>query len=445
MIDIGAISSSAQVLSGGASDYDALLALIGESRFVLLGEASHGTQDFYRERALITQRLISEKGFTALAIEGDWPDAYRVNRFVCNETEDQTAEAALTGFERFPTWMWRNTEVVRFVDWLRRYNDAYLPSMPKVGFFGMDLYSLFTSIDEVLKYLDRVDPVAAAEARARYACFDHFERNSELYGYAQGMKGVSQSCEDQVVKQLIELCKRGEDYLKHDGSDTTDALFYAQQNARLIKNAEQYYRNMFDRRISSWNMRDQHMAEILVNLDHHISHRRGAPAKIVVWAHNSHLGDARATEMGEQGELNVGQLMRQTYGDQVISVGFTTHHGTVTAASDWGAPVQRKQVRPALHGSYEDYFHQMGVGSFYLPIKGNHLLHEIFSYGHHLERAIGVIYAPKTERQSHYFHANLAKQFDAVIHIDESQALTPLELTSHWVDGEAPETYPGGL
>lgn len=445
MVDISVIDSSAQILTGGETDYDSLLELIGDSRFVLLGEASHGTHEFYKERAFITKRLIVEKGFSAVAIEGDWPDAYRVNRYVCNHSLDQSADEALSGFERFPTWMWRNTEVVKFINWLRKYNDSYLPPDLKVGFYGLDLYSLFTSIDEVLKYLDKEDPLAARKARSDYACFDHFERNSQLYGFVLSKYGTSHSCENAVVAQLLELHTKAEKYLAHHGSEATDAFFYAQQNARLIKNAEQYYRNMFNSGVSSWNMRDRHMTEMLENLDHHLSQKRNSPAKIVVWAHNSHLGDARATQMGEQGELNVGQLMRQVYGKEATLVGFTTHHGYVTAASDWGAPAQRKKVRPALHGSYEDYFHQTALGSFFLPIKGNNRLQEVLSHEQHLERAIGVIYLPETERQSHYFYVNLAKQFDAIIHIDETHALKPLEITSHWVDGEVPETYPEGF
>jgi len=445
MIDLHVIDSAAQELTRTASDYDSLLEFIGDARFVLLGEATHGTQDFYRERAIITKRLIAEKDFTAVAIEGDWPDAYRINRYVCNQSADQSAQQSLSGFERFPTWMWRNTEVVRFVDWLRTFNDVLSVSMPKVGMFGLDLYSMFTSMDEVLKYLDKVDPKAAGYARARYACFDQFNRNSQLYGHALGSGMISRSCENDVVAQLLALHKLAAKYLEHDGADATDAYFYAQQNARLVKNAEQYYRNMFGSHISSWNMRDRHMTEMLENLDQHISKKHDAPAKIVVWAHNSHLGDARATQMGDQGELNVGQLMRQVYGAQAVLIGFTTHHGYVTAASDWGAPAERKKIRPALPGSYEDVFHQSSYRRFLLPLRANANLHNVLSAQQFLERAIGVIYLPESERHSHYFYARLAEQFDAIIHIDETHALKPLELTSHWVDGDAPETYPEGF
>jgi erythromycin esterase-like protein len=438
-----AIGSSATVLTGADTDYDSLLALIGDARFVLLGEGSHGTREFYRERARITQRLITERHFTAVAVEADWPDAYRVNRYVCNQSDDSNAEQALGGFKRFPTWMWRNVEVLDFVDWLHDYNGTLMPQLPKVGFYGLDLYSLFTSIDEVLHYLDKVDPEAARRARTRYACFDHFRKDSQRYGHAVGI-GMSASCEEAVVTQLRELHVQAEKYLQHDGADATDAFFYARQNARLVMNAEQYYRTMFSGRVSSWNLRDRHMTETLDALAQHLSHALPEPAKIVVWAHNSHLGDARATEVGQLGEWNVGQLARQLYGERVVLVGFTTYQGTVTAASDWDAPAQRKRVRPALAGSYEELFHQTGIARFMLPLRGNNQATQALSQPH-LERAIGVIYLPETERQSHYFHANMPQQFDAILHFDETHAVKPLELSSHWETGEAPETFPVGV
>ncbi|WP_034295987.1 erythromycin esterase family protein [Herbaspirillum sp. RV1423] len=438
-----AIRSSASILTGADTDYDSLLALIGEARFVLLGEASHGTQEFYRERARITQRLITERNFTAVAIEGDWPDAYRVNRYVRHRSEDKNAEQALGGFKRFPTWMWRNAEMLDFVDWLRDYNGTFMRQRPDVGLYGLDLYSLFTSIEEVLRYLDNVDPQAARRARERYACFDHFQKDSQTYGYAVGL-GMSASCEEAVVTQLQDLRVQAGKYLQHDGADATDAFFYAQQNARLIADAEQYYRTMFSKRVSSWNLRDQHMMETLDALAQHLQHSLSEPAKIVVWAHNSHLGDARATDIGRLGEWNVGQLARQSYGEQVALIGFTTYRGTVTAASDWDAPAQRKRVRPALTGSYEELFHQTGIERFMLPLRGNDSLKDELSQPY-LERAIGVIYLPETERQSHYFHANMPQQFDAILHFDETHAVKPLELSSHWETGEAPETFPVGL
>lgn len=437
-----AIGAAAQHIRGAPADYDGLLDMIGDAHYVLLGEATHGTHEFYEERARITQRLIAEKGFTAVAVEADWPDAYRVNRYVRGEGDDHDAKSALAGFQRFPSWMWRNAEVVNFVDWLRGYNDRQAPSA-RVGFYGLDLYSLFTSMSEVLRYLDDVDPDAAGEARQRYGCFDHYGDDSQQYAYAAGI-GHSESCQHEVIAQLHELQQRAADYMRQDGIAASDAFFYAQQNARLVKNAEEYYRTMFRGRISSWNLRDKHMSETLDALSVHLGETRGAAPRIVVWEHNSHVGDARATEIGRQGEWNVGELSRKRYGADAFLVGFSTYDGWVTAASDWDGPAERKQVRPALPGSYEDVFHQTGIGNFVLPMRGDGAVREALSE-HRLERAIGVLYLPRTERQSHYFMADLPQQFDAMIHFDSTDAVQPLEPTSHWDTGEAPETYPAGL
>jgi erythromycin esterase-like protein len=438
-----AIASHAHLLKGAPDDYDPLLELIGDARFVLLGEASHGTHEFYRERAQITKRLISEKGFTAVAVEADWPDAYRVNRYVRGLNDDPTSERALAGFERFPTWMWRNTDVVEFVDWLRAYNDTLAPDTAKTGFYGLDLYSLFTSMEEVLRYLETVDPEAARRARERYACFDHYKEDTQQYGYAAGF-GISESCERAVLEQLLDLRKRGREYKDQERQLAADEFFYAEQNARLVKNAERYYRSMFENRISSWNLRDEHMTETLVALASHLS-QSGKKAKIAVWEHNSHIGDARATEIGQQGEWTVGQLTRDLYGDNAVLVGFTTYSGTVTAASEWGAPAEKKRVRPGLEGSYEEAFHRTGISHFMLPLRGKTEAAKALSKRSLLERAIGVIYLPQTERQSHYFRANLPRQFDAILHFDETQAVEPLERAAHWETGEAPETYPVGV
>lgn len=438
-----AISSAAHLLKDTADDYDSLLELIGDARFVLLGEASHGTHEFYKERAIITQRLIVEKGFTAVAAEADWPDAYQVNRYVRGQSDDADGKQALAGFQRFPSWMWRNTDVVDFVEWLRAYNDSLLSQDPRIGFYGLDLYSLFTSTEEVLRYLDKVDPEAARRARDRYACFDHFDEDSQRYGYAAGF-GLSASCEREVVAQLRDLQARAIDYLRLDDPHATDSFFYAQQNARLVINAEEYYRTMFQRRVSSWNLRDRHMAETLDALGQHLSGTTGKRAKIVVWEHNSHIGDARATEAGRQGEWNVGQLARELYGDETRLIGFTTYQGTVTAASDWDGAAERKRVRPALAGSYEESFHEVGIGNFMLPLLQNNSATQALSE-RRLERAIGVIYRPETERQSHYFYADLPQQFDAVLHFDVTHAVEPLEPTSHWKAGDAPETFPVGV
>lgn len=433
-----AIASEAHLLHGAPTDYDPLLEFIGDARFVLLGEATHGTHEFYRERAEITKRLIIEKGFTAVAVEADWPDAYRVNRYVRGINDDPTSERALAGFKRFPTWMWRNTDMLELVDWLRSYNSALAVTAPPIGFYGLDLYSMFTSTQEVLNYLNKIDPDAASLARARYSCFDHFHEDSQHYGYATSF-GMSPSCEDQVIAQLSELQAHASEY--QDGQLADEEYFYAEQNARLVKNAEKYYRTMFQGRISSWNLRDKHMAETLDALAAHQSRMAGKPAKIVVWEHNSHIGDARATELGYKGEWNVGQLARERYHHNAVLVGFTTYQGTVMAASDWDGPAETKQVLPALPGSYEETFHRTGLPRFLLPLHHSTVLPSTAL----LERAIGVVYVPQTERQSHYFYAHLAQQFDMVLHFDDTQAVEPLENTAHWETGEAPETYPAGI
>jgi erythromycin esterase-like protein len=437
------VRAAARPLEGAAGDYDSLLGLVGASRFVLLGEASHGTHEFYAERAAITKRLVEEKKFTAVAVEADWPDAYRVNRYVRGESEDADARTALGGFKRFPTWMWRNTVVVEFVEWLRAYNDALPEGATKVGFYGLDLYSLYTSIEAVLGYLERVDPEAARRARARYSCFEHFGEDAQSYAYAAAY-GASESCEPGVVEQLVELRRRASELANRDGRVARDEFFYAEQNARLVKNAEEYYRSMFRGRVNSWNMRDRHMAETLDALSAHLS-SEGDEAKVAVWEHNSHLGDARATEMGEGGEWNVGQLVRERYARDCFLVGFTTHRGTVTASHDWDEPGRRRRVRPALEGSYEALFHDAGQGRFMLDLRAEGAARELLRQPR-LERAIGVVYRPETERLSHYFHARLAEQFDAVLHFDETRAVEPLEPSVHWESGEEPpETYPTGI
>lgn len=429
-------------IQGVQADYDPLLDLVGTARLVLLGEATHGTHEFYAERARITARLIEEKGFHAVAVEADWPDAYRVNRFVRGASEDPTPDAALAGFRRFPTWMWRNREVLAFIQWLRAHNDRLPQSATRVGFYGLDLYSLHASIDAVIHYLQKLDPAAARRARFRYSCFDQFGEDTQAYGYAASF-GVSPSCEDEVVNQLRDLQRQAPSYAQRDGQAAEDEYFYAEQNARLAKNAERYYRAMFARRVESWNLRDRHMAETLAALIEHLDRRVGR-TKVVVWEHNSHLGDARATQMGEQGELNVGQLVRQRYGTDAVLVGFTTATGTVTAASNWDEPAERKRVRPPLPGSYERLFHSVERDKFLLLLRGETDLAESLRQ-ERLERAIGVVYRPQTERISHYFDARLADQFDAVLHFDQTRAVEPLEPTSQWTEGEVPETYPSGV
>jgi erythromycin esterase-like protein/predicted phosphoribosyltransferase len=439
--EVATVRAELEALPGGRNDQTALLNLVGDAHFVLLGEASHGTHEFYAERAAFTERLIEEKGFGAVAVEADWPDAYRVNRFVRGRSMDETAEEALRGFQRFPTWMWRNAVVLDFVGWLRERNDRVGgEEQSKVGFYGLDLYGLFRSIEEIISYLERIDPTAAERARERYACFDQFGEDAQAYGYAAAF-GAGEACEREVIEQLVDLQQHALEYARRDGLIAEDEFFFAEQSARTVRAAEEYYRSMFGDRVSSWNLRDRHMTETLEALADHLSRRRGEPAKIVVWAHNSHVGDARATEMGSIGELTVGQLVRERHAGDCLLAGFTTFAGTVTAADDWGGPAERKQVRPALPGSVEELFHQVGDDRFLLPFATAPSSAEALRSAR-LERAIGVIYRPSTERQSHYFRARLADQFDVVVHIDDTRAVEPLERTARWERGEVPETFP---
>jgi erythromycin esterase-like protein len=436
------VHDAAIPLTGAPQDFDPLLALIGDARCVLIGEASHGTHEFYRIRAEITKRLIRERGFTAVAVEADWPDAYRINRYVRGAGSDADASQALDDFRRFPQWMWRNADVLDFIGWLRGHNDALETASRRVGFYGLDLYSMHASMAAVLEFLRVVDPDAAQRARFRYACFDQFGEDPQAYGYAASY-GLTESCETEVVDQLVELQGAASEYARRDGRLAPDDLFFAEQNARLVRSAERYYRAMFGSRVSSWNLRDQHMADTLNALTTFLD-EPGRASKVVVWAHNSHVGDARATELGAGGELDVGQLVRQWFGREAFLLGFTTHRGTVTAASEWGAHAERKSVRPALPDSYERLFHDTGHGNFFLDLRTPsaavaELMHP------RLERAIGVIYRPEKERLSHYFHARLPLQFDAILHYDATRAVEPLERTGLWERGELPETFPSAL
>ena len=435
------VARAARPVVGARDDYDALLDLVDTRRFVLIGEATHGTHEFYRERARITRRLIDECGFTAVAVEADWPDACRINRYVLGLSQDPDAETALSDFRRFPAWMWRNRDVLQFVEWLRARNDAHAHPATKARFYGLDLYSLRASIEAVIGYLDRVDPAEARRARDRYACFDHVGADGQAYGYALAHEAAI-PCENEVVAQLVELRNRAEAYLRRDGWLAEDELFFAEQNARVVRDAEEYYQQMYRAEVSSWNLRDRHMAGTLDALVEHLD-RGGERTKVVVWEHNSHVGDARATAMAARGELNVGQLARQRYGNECLLVGLTTYHGRVTAASNWGYPAERKHVRPSLTGSHEAVLHEVGVPRFWFATADSAVRDSLQLP--RLERAIGVIYRTETERQSHYFQARLGGQFDAVIHLDRTGALEPLERTATWTRGEPPETFPTGV
>jgi len=428
------------------SDLDGLVAQIGHSRLVLMGEATHGTQEFYRLRAELSRRLIVDMGFDAVAVEADWPAALRTSRYAQGAASDHSAEEALRGFKRFPRWMWRNTEVAAWLEWLRARNASVPEPSAHVGFFGLDLYSLRESMHAVLHYLAQADPAAAERALARYGCFDELAHDPQAYGHAVHF-GLREDCRREVVQQLRELCADSERHLRHDGAADADELFYAQQNARVVRNAEAYYRTMFDGRTDSWNLRDRHMADTLRELDAHLSRQRGRPARIIVWAHNSHIGDARATDSVQRGQWNLGQLVREAQGDaaQVFLLGLTTHTGSVAAASDWDAPVEFKPVLPSRSDSIERVMHDSGLDRFVLPLRHAPDSLRDGLADPRLERAIGVIYRPESERWSHYFGASLSRQFDAVVHIDTTCALTPLDRDVALQHAEEPETYPSGI
>ena len=440
---IETIRRSAQPLCGESSDYDGLIEQCEKAKIVMLGEATHGTHEFYEARADITKRLIEELGFNGVAVEADWPDSWRVNEFVTGSDGDTVASDALSGFKRFPQWMWRNSDVLDFAGWLRERNiDA---GESEVGFYGLDLYSLNESMKAVLDYLRETDPAVARTFSHRYACFDHFGGDPKRYGLFTGT-GISKSCEDEVISALADLRRKKGAWLGLDGHRAGEAFFCAEQNASVVADAENYYRTMLRGDVESWNLRDRHMMNTLLAISSHLEALHGR-AKIVVWAHNSHIGNASATQMGRRGEFNIGQLAKEHFGAEAVLVGFTTNSGTVTAASDWDAPAERKSVRPGLAHSCEKLFHETEIPRFWLDFSKQKEAAELL---HHplLERAIGVIYRPETERESHYFSASVSKQFDALFHFDETRAVEPLERSLTWqADGvaEVDETYPSGL
>jgi erythromycin esterase-like protein len=414
------------------ADLAPLLERIGDARLVLLGEATHGTAEFYDMRARITQELIRHHGFSMVAVEADWPDAARIDRFVRHLPPGPADEAA--AFTRFPTWMWRNEQVHRFAEWLREWNAGVGDPSERVSFHGLDLYSLFTSIEAVLRYLDEIDPEAARLARHRYGCLMPWERDPADYG-AAALSGRYRVCEGQVVAMLGDMLERRLEYARHDGERFLDAV----QNARLVANAERYYRVMYYGSVASWNLRDRHMFDTLAQL----LEERDSETRVVVWEHNSHVGDATATEMGARGEHNVGSLCRAAFGPDAYLVGFGTDRGTVAAASDWGAPMEIKNVRPAHRDSYERLCHDTGIPAFTLALRDPHRAElRVELDPPRLERAIGVIYRPESEMQSHYFNASLPRQFDEYIWFDRTTAVSPLGVL---VTAGAPETYPFGV
>jgi protein-L-isoaspartate(D-aspartate) O-methyltransferase len=410
------------------ADVGPLLDRIGDARVVLLGEATHGTSEFYRMRARISQALIERKGFNMVAVEADWPDAARIDHYVRHR---DVPPAEWRAFSRFPEWMWRNEEVHEFVEWLRAHNAAR-PMKERAAFHGLDLYSLYTSIGAVLKYLDEVDPESARVARHRYGCLTPWESDPATYG-RMALTGRYRACEDDVTAMLTDMLKKRAQYSTRDGERFMDAV----HNARVVANAERYYRIMYYGSAESWNLRDQHMFETLSEL----LRERGPRAKAIVWEHNSHIGDARATEMSSRGELNVGQLCREAFGSDAYLLGFGTDHGTVAAADNWDEPMQVKDVRPSHPESYERQCHESSVPSFLLALRPSRDVRKQLMTPR-LERAIGVVYRPQTELASHYFQAVLPRQFDEYCWFDRTSAVRPLDTTR--IPG-MPETYPFGL
>lgn len=427
----GLIAGAAETFTDTAkADYRPLLNRIGDARVVLIGEATHGTSEFYRMRAAITRRLIEDKGFGAVAIEGDWPDAARIDHYV---RQHDVPASEWTAFARFPTWMWRNEETRRFVDWLHEHNAPLVPDV-RAGVYGLDLYSLYGSIRSVIHYLEGVDPDLAAVARQRYGCLSPWESDPAAYGRAVLSEGF-RACERDVAHMLVTLFEKQQAYVLEDG----ERFFDASQNAQLVANAERYYRTMYYGSRASWNLRDSHMFEILQNLLDH----RGPSSKAVVWAHNSHIGDASATEMSRRGEHNIGQLCRGRFGNQSYHIGFGTNDGTVAAASDWDAPMQVMAVRPAHPQSYERMFHLTNIPGLLVPLRGHgrdDLRDRLIKP--RLERAIGVVYRPESELASHYFEAVLPRQFDEYVWIDRTSAIKPFDTTQ--LQG-LPDTYPFGF
>jgi len=412
------------------ANLDPLLERIGNARIVLIGEATHGTSEFYKLRSRITSELIVKKGFKFVAIEGDWPDAARIDHYV---RHFDYPPSEWTAFSRFPTWMWRNEEAREFVDWLRIHN-AGIPPDARVAFHGLDLYSLYSSIRSILKYLDEVDPATADIARERYGCLTPWQTDPATYGQA-ALSRSYRSCEAEVVGMLGELSRKHREYAEHDGERFLDAI----QNARLVANAERYYRVMYYGSRESWNLRDTYMFDTLKTLQDFY----GSNNKAIIWAHNSHVGDAAATEMSARGEINIGSLCREEFGDSVYSIGFGTDNGTVAAASSWDGPMEIKSIVPSRDGSYEKLFHDVGLPGFLLGLRhlSSSSLRKDLSKPR-LERAIGVLYQPDTELASHYFQAVLPQQFDEYIWIDTTQAVQPFDTAEL---AGLPDTYPFGV
>ena len=414
------------------SDLDPLLQRIGDARIVMLGEASHGTHEYYTWRSLITKRLISEKKFNFIAVEGDWPDCYRLNRYIKNQAEaDQTARQVLHAFTRWPTWMWANWEIVALAEWLRRHNDK-VSAGRKIGFYGLDVYSLWESIEAIINYLKKVDPAALKKAEEAFECFEPYQRE-EGQGYARASQFVPELCRNEVVSLLKEIRLKLPQY-----NTDHEAVFSTEQNAMIAVSAEKYYREMINGGPHSWNIRDRHMMDTLNRLlEFH-----GKSSKAIVWAHNTHIGDARATDMSDEGMYNIGELARTQHRDNdVVLVGFGSYQGTVIAGKSWGAVMQEMEVPPAPKNTWENLLHEAGDhGSLLIMDK---LMDDVLLENHIGHRAIGVVYHPQQERYGNYVPSILPMRYDAFIYLDKTRALHPLHIKP---DGHlVPETYPFGV
>lgn len=437
---VAAVEGAAQPFEESMDSFDPIIKACANKEIVMIGAATHGTKEFYRLRADLTRRIIEEHHFDTLAVEADWPDAYTVNRYVLDQSDDINANEALGDFERFPVWLWRNREVERFVEWLKAYNIER--SVP-VCFYGLDLYSMNTSIHSIISYLNGMDPLAARRARQRYACLDHFMDRPQAYAYATEF-GLIESCEKHIVSQLEELRRKAWAYMRDNDPAVEDDYFSAVQNAQVVQNAEQYYRSLFRGRPDSWNVRERHMFTTLENLTRHREKRLGRKPRIIIWAHNSHVGNAAAGEMKKRGEFSLGQLARMTYDTRSLLIGFSTCRGKLVAASEWDTEAEIKKVAEPLHGSYEEIFHHVDHKQFFLDLRQESAAIELLKESR-LQRAIGVIYKPQSERYSHYIYTSLPEQFDFMIHIDQTTAVQPLETVMRVHHGEMDETFPTGI
>ncbi|GGK75912.1 hypothetical protein Sme01_51620 [Sphaerisporangium melleum] len=438
--EVAALRAEAVPVQNAAPAAQVLFDLVGDARFVLIGGASHGTHEFHAARAALTRRLIEERGFCAVAVQADWPDAYRVNRYVHGHGADRTAEEALRGFEAFPRWMWRNAVVLDFVGWLREHNDG-APS-GRAGFYGLDVHGAHRGVHEIVAYLEGTDPEAAARAREQYAAFDHIGPEDRPYGFSPACRDGGGD-EEEMITWLLERRRAAAHATREGGLLPQDELFAAQLDEAAMWEAGEHFRSLLRGRISAWNHRDRHMATTLDTLAAHLGRQRGSPAKIVVWAHDAHAGDASATEAACRGEVNLGRLVREEHGDACRIIGMTTYTGAVTAAGEWGGEPRRTWLRPALSDSVEELFHEVGEKRFLVWFAAAPRSSDVLRSARP-QRMIPAVYRPRSERGRHYFRARLRDEFDAVLHFDETRAVEPLDGAGEWELGPLPRDFPSG-